>query len=327
MRKFLNTAFLLVLAASGLLGWALLLPVTPPETRYLLLRPGWTTRRIARELYGAGVIRSEKAFILLHLVRRAQTLKAGEYKFEGAQSALLVHDRLARGDVHARYVTVPEGYNMFDVARAVESAGLGPAPEFLKIVRSEVNLIRDLDPEAQSLEGYLFPDTYQFTRTMSMRDIVGAMVRRFRQEARGLNLTQDVHRIVTMASIIEKETSVPDERPEVASVYYNRLKLNMALAADPSVIYAALLAGRYRGSIYQSDLQYDSAYNTYRFPGLPPGPIASPGRASIEAAMRPATTDYLYFVADGQGGRHRFARSLDEHNRNVAAYRRALSLR
>lgn len=326
MRKLFTLVFLALLGISGWLAWALLLPATPPETKYLLLRPGWSTRRIARELYGAGVVRSEKAFILLHLARRTKTLKAGEYKFEGAESALLIHDRLARGDIYARYVTIPEGYNMFDVARVVESAGLGSASEFLQIAQTELSLIRDLDPQAQSLEGYLFPDTYQFTRTMSMRDIVAAMVRRFRQEARALNLTTDVHRVITMASIIEKETSVPEERPEVASVYYNRLKLKMALAADPSVIYAALLAGRYRGAIYQSDLQYDSPYNTYRFPGLPPGPIASPGHASIKAAMYPANTHYLYFVADAQG-RHRFSRSLDEHNRNVAAYRRALSLR
>jgi UPF0755 protein len=154
-----------------------------------------------------------------------------------------------------------------------------------------------------------------------MTDMLSAMVRRFRQEARALHLTQDVHRVVTMASIVEKETAVPQERPLVAGVYYNRLAHNVPLNADPSVIYAALLDGRYQGVIHESDLQANSPYNTYRHAGLPPGPIANPGRDSLVAAMHPQVTDYLYFVSDGQG-HHRFARTLEEHARNVAAYRR-----
>jgi UPF0755 protein len=152
------------------------------------------------------------------------------------------------------------------------------------------------------------------------------MVHRFRQEAQKIGLlgNADMHRIVTMASIVEKETADPKERPLVAGVYYNRLGRNMALAADPSVIYAALLAGRYRGTIYVSDLQFDSPYNTYKFPGLPPGPIANPGVASLLAAMHPAHTDFLYFVSDNNG-HHRFARDLQEHARNVAAYRRSVA--
>lgn len=324
MRTFFTLVLILVLAGALWLAWALWLPVTPAEPKYVLLRPGWTTRHIARELKANGIIRSDIAFLGMHVLRGARTLKAGEYKFEGPESAMAVRDRLARGDVFVRQVTVPEGYNMFDIAQAIEQAGLGPASDFLNASRADLFLVKDLDPQAQTLEGYLFPDTYAFTRTMSAHDMAAAMVRHFKQEAKSLNLSTEVHRVVTMASIVEKETAVPDERPEVASVYYNRLKQNMALAADPSVIYAALINNRYRGAIYQSDLQFASPYNTYKYAGLPPGPIANPGRASLEAAMHPADTQFLYFVADAQG-HHRFARTLDQHNRNVAAYRHALA--
>jgi UPF0755 protein len=183
-------------------------------------------------------------------------------------------------------------------------------------------LVRDLDPQAPSLEGYLFPDTYHFTRTQSMHDIAAAMVHRFRQTAREVGLARDFHDVVTMASIVEKETGAPEERARVAGVFNNRLEKNMVLATDPSVIYAALLNNRYRGTIYQSDLHFDSAYNTYRYPGLPPGPISNPGKASLEAALHPESTDYLYFVSDNQG-HHKFSRTEAEHARNVAAYRRA----
>jgi UPF0755 protein len=157
-----------------------------------------------------------------------------------------------------------------------------------------------------------------------MHDMVSAMVHRFRQAANAIGLLSDFHRIVTMASIVEKETAAPEERARVASVYYNRLQRRIALGADPSVIYAALLAGRYQGAIHQSDLQYDSPYNTYKYPGLPPGPIANPGRASLEAALHPDNTDFLFFVSDGNG-HHRFARTLEEHSRNVVAYRRTVA--
>ncbi|HMC31027.1 MAG TPA: endolytic transglycosylase MltG, partial [Candidatus Angelobacter sp.] len=187
-------------------------------------------------------------------------------------------------------------------------------------------LIADLDPAAKSLEGYLFPDTYSFTRAQDLQDIMLTMVRRFRQEAKQIGLSSDVHRVVTMASIVEKETAAPEERPLVASVYYNRLEKGIAFDADPTVIYAALLEGRYRGAIYQSDLQNNSPYNTYKNAGLPPGPIANPGRSALLAAMRPAQSRYLYFVSDNNG-RHRFASTLEEHNQNVLAYRRAAGAR
>jgi UPF0755 protein len=324
----LRTAFkllLLLLLVVGLwLGWALVLPVSLSETKYVTLRPGWSSKRIAAELKGNGVIRDARAFLIYHYATKKRTLKAGEYKFEGVTTTAQVLDRLARGDVFVHTVTIPEGFNMFEIGKTLEAAGLGSTQEFVGLAKSQVQLIRDLDPEAKSLEGYLFPDTYGFTRAQSMPDIVATMVRRFKEEAGAIGLSRDVHRVVTLASIVEKETAAAEERPVVASVYENRLKKNMALDADPSVIYAALLAGRYQGTIYHSDLQYDSPYNTYKYPGLPPGPIANPGRASLDAAMNPAETDYLFFVSDNHG-RHRFAQTLDEHSRNVAAYRRAVA--
>jgi UPF0755 protein len=227
---------------------------------------------------------------------------------------------LALGEIYTHTVVIPEGFNIFEVAQAVQQAGLGTADDFLAATRAEVGLVRGFDPQATSLEGYLFPDTYQFTRTQSMHDMVQVMVRRFEQESRQIGLSENVHAVVTMASIVEKETAIDSERPLVAGVYYNRLQRHMLLAADPTVVYAALLNQRYRGAIYQSDLQFDSAYNTYKHPGLPPGPVANPGIASLKAAMNPGRSDYLYFVADGQGG-HRFTSSYEEHTRNVAAWR------
>jgi UPF0755 protein len=215
---------------------------------------------------------------------------------------------------------------MFDIAQAMQDAGMGSAEDFVHIAETRTNLIADLAPEAKSLEGYLFPNTYEFTRTQTLDEMAAAMVHQFRQVAQQIGLNADVHRTVTMASIVEKETAVPEERPRVASVYKNRLALRMALDADPSVIYAELLAGTYRGSLHHDDLAVNSPYNTYRFPGLPPGPIGNPGRSALEAALHPENTKFLYFVSDGNG-HHRFARSLEEHNRNVTAYRHSLGLR
>ena len=326
VRAFLKLVVALVLAFVIWFGWAALLPVRPSQTTFVLLRPGWSTRHIARDLQRQGVIRSSAAFLMIQYAKGLRTLKAGEYKFDQPANALDVWRRLVQGDVYARTVIVPEGFNIYDIAGAVEQAGLGSASDFLTAAKSDTFLLRDIDPQAKSLEGYLFPDTYQFTRIDTAHDIAAAMVHRFRHEAQAIGLlgNSDTHRVVTMASIVERETADANERPKVAAVYYNRLHRNMALAADPSVIYAALLAGRYRGTIYQSDLQYDSPYNTYRYPGLPPGPIANPGLASLQAAMHPAQVDFLYFVSDNNG-HHRFARDLEEHARNVAAYRRSVA--
>ena len=300
-----------------------MLPLSPAGQKFVLLRPGFSSRRIATELKSAGVIRNADAFILWHYLHHRRSLKAGEYLFEKTATALEVHDRLARGDIYVHTVVIPEGFSIFDIAQAMNDAGLCSRQEFLEAELKGSSLISDLAPDAKTLEGFLFPNTYEFTRTQSTQEMLGAMVRQFRQVARQIGLNSDVQKIVTMASIIEKETSVPEETPVVASVYYNRLDKNMALQADPSVIYAELLAGTYTGALHHDDMQFSSAYNTYTHRGVPPGPIANPGKASLEAAMHPAITDYLYFVSDGNG-HHRFAQSLEEHNKNVAAYRRAV---
>jgi len=322
---------LAALGAGGWLAWALLTPVTPEGQKFVLLRPGYSTRRIAAELEAAGVIRSRLGFVLWHRIHRKQSLKAGEYLFDKTARTLDIHDRLVRGDIYVHTVVVPEGFTMFDIAQAVQDAGLGSSQESLAVAKSNTELISDLAPDAKSLEGYLFPNTYEFTRTQSMKEIAAAMVRQFRQVAEQIGLTAsgqgtDVQKTVTMASIIEKETAVPEERSVVASVYYNRLARNVALQADPSVIYAELLNGNYAGALHHSDMQFQSAYNTYTHPGLPPGPIGNPGRSSLEAALHPAQTDYFYFVSDGNG-HHRFSRSLEEHNQNVAKLRQAVQRR
>jgi len=324
LRTFFTLLLLAILAAAGWLAWALLLPVTPEGQKFVLLRPGYTTRRIAHELKSAGVIRSEDAFVFWHAVRRRKrSLKAGEYLFEREANALDIHRRIAHGDVYFHTVVIPEGFTMFDIAQAIQDAGLGSSEEFLKAAQSDTALIADLAPEAQSLEGYLFPDTYEFTRTQTMQDMAAEMVKRFRQVAEQIGLTTDVQPTVTLASIVEKETAVAEERPLVASVYDNRLSRNVALQADPSVIYAQLLQGTYQGALHHADLFVQSPYNTYRHPGLPPGPIANPGKSSLEAVLHPAQSKYYYFVSDGDG-HHRFAASLGEHNRNVAKLRQAL---
>ena len=306
-------------------AWLFFAPLAPRANTTLLLRPGYSTHRIAAELKKAGVIRSELAFRVWHRLHPQPTLKAGEYVFERPARLREVHNRIARGDIYFHVVTIPEGYTMFDIAKAIQDAGLGSAQDFLQIARTQTALIADLAPEAKSLEGYLFPNTYQFTRTQSLEEMTGEMVHQFRQVAQQIGLNSDVHRTVTLASIVEKETAVPEERPLVASVYLNRLAKKVALDADPSVIYALLQDGAYTGSLHHADLAVRSPYNTYRYPGLPPGPIGNPGRDSLAAALHPANTQFLYFVSDGNG-HHRFARSLEEHNRNVVSYRHALGL-
>ncbi len=324
----MRTTFVLILLAAlgvgGWLAWALWTPLAPDGQKFVLLHPGYSTRRIASELKSAGVIRSVDAFVIFHHFDHKRSLKAGEYLFERPANALEIHNRLARGDVYVHTVVIPEGFTMFDIAQAVQDAGLGSRDDFLKVAMSDTALIADLAPDAKSLEGYLFPSTYEFTRTESMQDMVAAMVKQFHQVAHEIGLNTNVEETVTMASIIEKETAVPEERPLVASVYYNRLAKNIALQADPSVIYAELLDGTYSGALHHADMRFNSPYNTYRHAGLPPGPIGNPGKTSLEAAMHPADTHFYYFVSDGNG-HHRFARDLEEHNKNVAAYRKAMA--
>ena len=326
MRTFFKIVLLAAVAIGVWLAWALWLPVRPVGQKFVLLRPGYSTWRIATELKSAEVIRSANAFVLWHYVHHKHSLKAGEYLFERSATAINVHGRVARGDIYVHTLVIPEGYTIFDIAQAVQDAGLGSKPEFLQLATADTSLISDLAPNAKSLEGFLFPATYEFTRTESMHEMLAAMVKQFREVAASIGLNANVQETVTLASIIEKETAVSEERPLVASVYYNRLDRNIALQADPSVIYAELLAGTYSGALHHEDLQVKSAYNTYRYPGLPPGPIGNPGKTSLLAAMRPASTDYYYFVSDGNG-HHRFANSLEEHNRNVLKLRQVMSKR
>jgi len=352
MRKIIWLIFVAVLGTAGWLAWAVLTPTEPSGQVFVMLHPGYSTHRIAAELKSAGIIRSEEAFVLWHYYHHGRSLKAGEYLFDKPANIIDIQKRLRRGDVYFHTVVVPEGFTMFDIARSIEAAGLGPADNFLKVAQSDTALIADIAPGARSLEGYLFPDTYEFSRMMTMHDMAAAMVKQFRQVAHQISLisstgdsTQarlrvvvdpvapqagaspeapnDVERTVIMASIVEKETAVAEERPMVASVYYNRLNKGIALDADPSIIYAELLAGTYQGALHHADMQFHSPYNTYRNAGLPPGPIGNPGRSALEAAMHPAQSDYYYFVADAQG-HHRFARTMEEHNKNVVAYRKAM---
>ena len=360
MRKLFFLILIAIFGAAGWFAWAVFTPVEPAPQTIVLLHPGFSTRRIAVELKTAGVIKSEEAFLLWHYIHRGRSLKAGEYLFDKPANILDIQTRLRRGDVYFHTVVVPEGFTMFDIARAVEAAGLGPAVDFVKEAESDTALISDIAPGVKSLEGYLFPETYQFTRMMTMQQMAAAMVCQFRIVAQQINLIEGpatgtsagsghtggcitvesretnstanseaanlLERTVIMASIVEKETAVPEERPLVASVYYNRLDKKIALDADPSIIYAELLAGTYQGALHHEDMSFNSPYNTYRNAGLPPGPIANPGRSSLEAAMHPAQSDYFYFVADAQG-HHRFAHSIEEHNKNVAAYRKAMQAR
>jgi UPF0755 protein len=354
MRKIAWLILIAAVAFAGWFAWALLIPVEPPGKTFVMLRPGYSSRRIASELKSAGIIRSEEAFVLWHYFHRRRSLKAGEYLFEMPANIIDLQKRLRRGDVYFHTVVVPEGFTMFDIARAVEAAGLGPAEDFLKVAQSDTALIADIAPNAPSLEGYLFPDTYQFSRLQTMQDMAASMVRQFHQVARQIGLIpvpesaamaspnsphmeaefhggfhdpnaapSDLERTVIMASIIEKETAVAEERPLVASVYYNRLAKKIALDADPSIIYAELLAGTYSGALHHEDMRFNSPYNTYRNVGLPPGPIGNPGKSALEAAVHPEQSDYYYFVADA-AGHHRFARTIEEHNKNVDAYRRAM---
>jgi UPF0755 protein len=326
MRRLLTFILFCATGLGAWLAWALWLPTSPGGQKFVMLHTGYSTRRVARELKSAGVIRSSEAFVLLHAFHRRPSLKAGEYLFDRSANAIAVHKRLALGDVYIHTVVIPEGFNMFDIAAAIESAGLGSRADFLKVATSDTALISDLDPQAKSLEGYLFPNTYEFTRAQSMREMAATMVKQFRRVAAEVGLAEDFHRNVTLASIIEKETAVPEERQEVASVYINRLTGRIPLQADPSVIYAELLQGDYSGALHHDDMSFDSAYNTYRHAGLPPGPIANPGKSSLQATMHPGDTKFLYFVSDGNG-HHRFSNNLEDHNRNVAALRRAVAKR
>lgn len=322
---FLLTAFLIVILAAGAGAWLIMAPFGPSTETFVDVAPGSSSTRIGQQMQASGVIRSQIAFELLRFWKRG-SLRAGEYRFDHPASAIEVYARIARGDVYTKAVTIPEGATIFDIAARLEQAGLGTRQDFLDAAVGETTLVADLDPGAKSLEGYLFPDTYHFPRKATPLQICTSMVRRFRAEAGQLGLKDNVRVVVTMASLVERESAVDAERSLVASVFENRLSRGMPLMTDPAVIYGLQLENRWRGTIYQSDLTRPTPYNTYLHKGLPPGPIANPGAKSLRAAMEPAKTDYLYFVAAGANpqGHSLFSRFLDEQNRNVSGYRHAV---
>ncbi len=291
---------------------------------YVEIPRGTSTGGIAKLLASAGVVRTSWDFLAARLVRPGHVLQAGEYRFDRRAAPLTVYGRIARGDIFFYELVVPEGKNMFDIAAAAEQLGLFPAEQFLAAARNP-SLIRDLDPQAPSLEGYLFPNSYRLSHHATPDRLCQLMTARFREVWRGLSTTANVHDTVTLASLVEKEGKLAEERPRIAAVFENRLRIGMKLDCDPTTIYASLLAGRYRGTIYRSDLDSDHPYNTYRHTGLPPGPIANPGLASIRAALDPTHSDDLYFVArpDGSGG-HQFSSNLADHEAATERYRRGL---
>ena len=323
----------LIALVLGAGGWWIYSQVVEPYRGYsepevfVDIPPGSSTASIGNRLVDAGVVRDARTFqVGLWISGRSRSLRAGEYRFDAPLHALDVIDKIARGDVYRRRLTFREGLTISEMAEVFEERGFGNAADFRKAAEN-ASLILDLDPGATDLEGYLFPETYALPRGTTAAAVVTQMVDAFKTaltpEIRSNATTAglSVRQLVTLASLVEKETGTASERPLVAAVYANRLKIGMGMQADPTVIYALQKAGTYTGNLRRDDLQFDSPYNTYRYPGLPPGPIAAPGKASLEAAAKPADVDYLYFVSKNDGS-HVFASSLEEHNRNVQTWQR-----
>lgn len=320
MKKSLGAVSIGIVLVLGAALGSLVLPYQGfrGET-FVTIERGSGTPAIADALRQAGVIRYSWQFLLARIVEPSARLQAGEYRFGSPASVSTVINRIAAGDVYYFDVTVPEGSNMFDIAQELDSQGILQGENFLKAA-SDPGLIRDLDPDAPSLEGYLFPSTYRLSHSTTAAALAKMMTAEFRRQWKKLG-ANDVHHVVTLASLVEKETGVPAERPLVAGVFENRLMKKMALDCDPTTIYAALLDHRFRGTIHRSDLNSTNPYNTYQNAGLPPGPIANPGAESLKAAAHPAQTDYLYFVAKPEGGSHTFSSTLEQHEKAVRSYR------
>lgn len=330
--KRLAIALLVLIAVSVLaLAGSVFLSLSQPYKGYqeaetfVVIPPGSHPDRMARLLAEAGVVPNRTSFRVAVWLRGAgRRLQAGEYRFDMPLTPGEVVDKLVRGDVYVQPITFREGLTIRQMAAIFEESGFGPAAAFIS-AGSNADAIRELDPKATDLEGYLFPDTYALSRKTTAEELAERMVARFEKaatpeireqaSARGMTLRE----LVTLASLVEKETAKGEERPLVAAVYRNRLRIGMGLQCDPTVIYALERAGRYTGNLTREDLQFDSPYNTYRYAGLPPGPIAAPGAASLEAAANPADVPYLYFVSRNDGS-HAFASTLEEHNRNVQEY-------
>ncbi len=326
--RILRVFGLLVLVVALACGYLLYRIETPyhgfQDPVYVDLPHGTTTDAIAAMLTRAGVVRSRFDFLLARMTHRGPVLQAGEYRFDRPASPREVLDRIARGDIFFLPLVVPEGRNMFEIGADIERLGLFSAAQFMAAAR-DPKIIRDLDPEAPTLEGYLFPDTYRLNRHSTPESVCRLMTTKFREAWRNIAHPANVHQTVTLASLVEKEAKVPEDRPRIAAVFENRLRLGMKLDCDPTTIYAALLDNRYRGTIYRSDLESDNPYNTYRHDGLPPGPIASPGISSIQAVLHPAATDALYFVLRPDGsGLHQFSNTREAHMAAAEKYRRGL---
>jgi len=332
MIKRLLVALGVVVLAS--LGWAARELYRPYRgydgSLVVVLEPGTHAMQAASMLVHRGVLANRWPFLLRYwLGRPRRSLKAGEYLFDRPLRPLDVYRKLVMGDVFLHAVVIPEGSNRFDMARILHQQFNINPEDFLRAT-GQSSAIHDLAPQAASLEGYLFPDTYRFPRGVTAASVVSAMLARFRHVVDSRfpsdvrSQPEKLHRVITLASLVEKETPASSERPMVAGVFAKRLEKGIPLQCDPTVIYAARLNDRPIGPIRQSDLEFDSPYNTYRHAGLPPGPIASPGEASIRAALSPAAGDFLYFVSNNHGG-HIFARTLAEHLRNVSRYRREVT--
>jgi len=337
--KVLAIIVLLVLLAAGAVAGYLWYCIEkpfgtiPPEGIFVQIPHGASRRAAARLLENNGLIRSAIAFEIYARRHPKRTPVAGEYFFDHPLSGKEVFWKLANGEIYEQPFTVREGQTIYDIARALEAAKIMMADEFLKAA-SDPALISDLAPQAATLEGFLFPATYELSRHPVASDLTRMMVRKFRDAIKQVPPVDPpfvfharsawLFSTVTLASLVERETPKPEERPVVAGVYVNRLKKRMLLQCDPTVIYALELNDRYKGALTLKDLRFDSPYNTYLHAGLPPGPIGNPGEASLRAAFDPAPTNFLYFVANTQGG-HFFAATLAEHNKNVAKYHRLLN--
>ncbi|NDY42343.1 endolytic transglycosylase MltG [Dissulfurirhabdus thermomarina] len=295
----------------------------------VVVPPGAAFSEVARELENRGLIRSRYAFTVLAWQWGVlDKVQAGEYRFFPSQTPRRILSDLVEGRVLQHVITIPEGYNLFQVADLLHRAGLVDPADFVEACEDEL-LLRRLGIPGPSAEGYLYPDTYYLSRGMSARELVRHFVRRFWEtwtregfDQRALEMGMDTHDVVILASIVEKETSLPGERPLIAGVFLNRLRRGMPLQADPTVYYGILVESSVRKRrLRKADLRRGTPYNTYVVSGLPAGPISNPGRESIRAVLYPAKTNYLYFVAKNDGSHH-FSRTLAEHNRAVDRYQR-----
>jgi len=294
------------------------------EGRVFLVEAGSSLKQVASELEARGIIRSKEFFLLwARVAGGSRNIKAGEYQLNTNMSPLSVFDILRKGRIITHAVTIPEGFTRKQIAETLALKGIVSKKEFLRFT-ADRDVVKSYGISAHTLEGYLYPDTYHFSRNLPPKAIVEVMVKRFWEafepfRERATELGKDLEEVVTLASIVEKETGLADERPLIASVFLNRLRKGIRLASDPTVIYGI---SEFNGNLTRTDLMARTPYNTYVIKGLPPGPIANPGTASIRAVLYPAETDYLYFVSKNDGS-HYFSKTLSEHNRAVRKYQRS----